>query len=488
MRLLTASLIGFAAMGGAAIACPNPSMSTGSQPYSGSVPMGQTQNYPVVAGGDQTLEACGLDYLGFGQFRSAPDYSFDMSGMAGRSVTFSVGSDCDPAMLINTSTGEWLFNDDTDGLNPAITITDAAQMSGRVDVWVGTFFGSGCDATLTLVNEGGGPTPVPAPVPTPVPAPVPAPVPVPVPAPAPVPVPMPEPTPAYCPNPDIAGPPLSFTGMGLQSPTAYMFQAMGGGNNRLIDCPGDIGFGTTSPNPQATITMAQLNGMDMLIEADGGSCDTTLLVYGSDGQWYFDDDGAGNLQPSLMVPASAMNGPFDLWVGTFSGDNCDATVTFQTMGGSGGGSGSGGSGGGFTGIVQGCPDPNLPGQQTIRTDGPELWSPDSFVVTAGGQTRVANCSLPTGFGHATATPSLSLDLSQMEGYSRLEIEVESSCDTTLLVRDAFGNWYYDDDGADEPLMPLLNLENTAALNGQVDIWVGTFGNTTCQATVELESW
>jgi hypothetical protein len=86
------------------------------------------------------------------------------------------------------------------------------------------------------------------------------------------------------------------------------------------------------------------------------------------------------------------------------------------------------------------------------------------------------------------TPSLSLTLNGMEAYSRLEIEVDSECDTTLLVRDAFGNWHYDDDGADEPLMPLLNLENTAALNGRVDIWVGTFSATSCQASVELETW
>lgn len=484
MRLISASLLGFIAMGGAAMACPNPMMTTGAQQYTSAVPPGQMQRFPVVAGGEETLAACGLDMLGVGQFRSAPDYSFDIFGMQGRAVTFAVESECDPAMLIHTSNGEWLFNDDFESLDPAIILDDPAQMTGTVNVWVGTFFGGGCAATLTLANDVvGGPMPVPAPAPAPVPVPAPAPAPVPVPAPvpAPVPVPAPMPMPAFCPDPFASGPPLTFAGSDLANPTAYIFQATGGGQNRLIDCPGDIGFGTASVAPQATINLVQAAGMDLMIEADGGSCDTTLLVRGTDGQWYFDDDSAGNLQPSLTVPAMALNGPIGVWVGTFSGDNCDATVTFQTSGGSMGGGMPGG-------IIEGCPDPSATAQQTIRTDGQELYSPDTYVVTAGGQTPVSSCGLPAGRGHATMTPSLSLALNGMEAYSRLEIEVDSECDTTLLVRDAFGNWHYDDDGADEPFMPLLNLENTAALNGRVDIWVGTFSATSCQASVELETW
>jgi hypothetical protein len=76
----------------------------------------------------------------------------------------------------------------------------------------------------------------------------------------------------------------------------------------------------------------------------------------------------------------------------------------------------------------------------------------------------------------------------METYGRLEIEVNSpGCDTTLLVRDAFGQWHFDDDGLGN-LQPLLNLRDTRALNGRVDVWVGTYGNQSCQASVEFETW
>jgi hypothetical protein len=43
-----------------------------------------------MAGGEQTLEACGLAALGTGQFRSAPDFTLDVSGMQGRELDLFV--------------------------------------------------------------------------------------------------------------------------------------------------------------------------------------------------------------------------------------------------------------------------------------------------------------------------------------------------------------------------------------------------------------
>ena len=44
----------------------------------------------------------------------------------------------------------------------------------------------------------------------------------------------------------------------------------------------------------------------------------------------------------------------------------------------------------------------------------------------------------------------------MEGYQRLEIEVEGQCDTTLLVNTPSTQWYFDDDSRGN-LQPLLNI-------------------------------
>jgi hypothetical protein len=96
-----------------------------SQPrlVSGSIPVtasDQIQSYQIMAGGEQTLEACGLAALGTGQFRSAPDFTLDVSGMQGRELDLFVNSQCDPALLVNTADGQWLFNDDDEGLNPGL--------------------------------------------------------------------------------------------------------------------------------------------------------------------------------------------------------------------------------------------------------------------------------------------------------------------------------------------------------------------------------
>jgi hypothetical protein len=59
-----------------------------------------------------------------------------------------VDSQCDPALLVNTADGQWLFNDDAKGLNPGLLVSDAMALQGRVNVWVGTFAGGECAATL----------------------------------------------------------------------------------------------------------------------------------------------------------------------------------------------------------------------------------------------------------------------------------------------------------------------------------------------------
>jgi hypothetical protein len=106
------SAFGLICMGGAAAACPNPALSSGGIPVSAS---DQIQSFQVMAGGENTLDSCGLAMLGTGQFRSAPDFSFDVTGMQGREMDLSVDSQCDPALLINTADGQWLFNDDSNG-------------------------------------------------------------------------------------------------------------------------------------------------------------------------------------------------------------------------------------------------------------------------------------------------------------------------------------------------------------------------------------
>jgi hypothetical protein len=481
---LMTSAFGLICMGGAAVACPDTGLVSGSIPVSGS---DQIQSFQIMAGGDQTLEACGLAALGTGQFRSAPDFTLDVSGMEGRELDLFVSSQCDPALLVNTADGQWLFNDDAEGLNPGLLISDAMALNGQVNVWVGTFAGGDCAATLEIatVIPGMAAAPMPAPAPAPAPAPVPTPAPA---APAPAPTPLPQPVPVgNCPNPTVGGPPISLASSQLFTQQGYTLTAMGS-DTQIFSCAGINGGGTATSAPQTSLFLTGMQGYDLVLEVQA-QCDTTLLAHGVDMLWHFDDDSAGSLQPRLTVPSAALNGRLDLWVGTFGGDSCPATLFLQAV----------------PAAAQapqpipqpipqpvpqpapvaGCPNPQLQGM-VINTTGEELYSPDTFQTNAMGGSDISGCGLP-GVGFASAQPNFTMFLNGMQSYGRLEIEVNTSCDSNLLVRDAYGQWHFDDDSGGN-LTPELNLRNMAGLEGRVDVWVGTYGNETCAASVEFETW
>lgn len=151
IRILTLAL-GLLGATGAAYACPTYELlgqtysATGDQLYT-------PQTLSVTAGGENNIWNCpnvkpGTD-TGAGFFTTAPDFSFQLSGMAKYQLVISVVSQCDSALLINTASANWFYDDDDNGnFDPRITLTQPAD--GRMDVWVGTYDGAYCDAQLTL--------------------------------------------------------------------------------------------------------------------------------------------------------------------------------------------------------------------------------------------------------------------------------------------------------------------------------------------------
>jgi hypothetical protein len=141
------------AAGTAAVACPDftiaPQQSfqaTGKELYA-------PRQFEVGAGGQHALGDCpqirpSTD-VGAGYFPASPDFSFALSGMQPYRLVISVVSRCDAALLINTATATWYYDDDDNGnLDPLITLTQPAD--GRIDIWIGTYDGSYCDAVLQL--------------------------------------------------------------------------------------------------------------------------------------------------------------------------------------------------------------------------------------------------------------------------------------------------------------------------------------------------
>lgn len=149
LLMAVAALIGLTV---AAEACPDFNQWGDSYRASGSQ-LRQARSFDVVAGGENYIWNCpnvrpGTDQ-GAGYFTTAPDFTFELSGMNGLQLVISVVSRCDSALLVNTASANWYYDDDDNGnLDPRIVLTRPAN--GYLDVWVGTYDGEYCDATLYL--------------------------------------------------------------------------------------------------------------------------------------------------------------------------------------------------------------------------------------------------------------------------------------------------------------------------------------------------
>ncbi len=132
-----------------------------------------------------------------------------------------------------------------------------------------------------------------------------------------------------------------------------------------------------------------------------------------------------------------------------------------------------------------CPDFAQLGATHTLT-GEELYSPQDYTVIAGGNQSLSACGFDY-IGHTISSPDFSFNLSGTEAYSRVEVEVTSAdCDTVLLVNSAKGEWFFDDDSNEG--QPTVNLTGVANTEGRVDVWVGTYGTDTCEATLQMETW
>lgn len=146
-----AALIGFA---GAAQACPNWNMNPTYGSYN--VSLGQLrsgQQISLTAGGDNYVWNCPnvnpQTDRGAGYFTSQPDVRLFVNGIEGNRLVMQVRSNCDSALLINTGTATWYYDDDDLGnLDPQIVLT--RPVSGQIDLWVGTYDGQYCDAVLMV--------------------------------------------------------------------------------------------------------------------------------------------------------------------------------------------------------------------------------------------------------------------------------------------------------------------------------------------------
>ena len=152
-RTIFLGLIAAIGLTSAAVACPDYGATPGESYRATGQQLYQERTFGVVAGGSNYIWNCshikpGTD-TGAGYFPTAPDFSFQLSGMGRYQLVVSVVSECDAALLINTASANWYYDDDDNGnLDPKIVLTRPAD--GRIDIWIGTYDGEYCNARLSL--------------------------------------------------------------------------------------------------------------------------------------------------------------------------------------------------------------------------------------------------------------------------------------------------------------------------------------------------
>jgi len=251
-------------------------------------------NVPVQAGGDVDVwEAVGQNCRGFAT--TAPSY--DVTYEAGSfDLYISASSMGDATLVVNAPDGSWWCDDDSAGsLNPGLRFDD--PMSGRYDIWVGTYSeGDTGPATLHISELGFGEN--------------------------------------FTENTvldwslesnyggiDLAG--------GFQ-PDPYLVDLAAGGTleARYAADQSCRGFVTEAPDFELTFEPGTL---DLFISAVSDS-DTTLVINDPSGNWVCDDDSAGSLNPGIRFE-NPVGGVYDIWVGTYrNGPVADAQLAISELG------------------------------------------------------------------------------------------------------------------------------------------------------------
>ena len=133
-----------------------------------------------------------------------------------------------------------------------------------------------------------------------------------------------------------------------------------------------------------------------------------------------------------------------------------------------------------------CPDETEYGDTLRVFSGKALYFGQQFDVQAGGVNSILECGVPGGgSGYVQSNPDFTFHIHNMLGYD-LTISVMSECDSVLLVNTPAEFWVYNDDVEG-------NFAEDAGIilaepgDGLLDVWVGTYSEGLCDATLSLEA-
>lgn len=111
----------------------------------------------ITSGGSLDVRSMNLAAGCVGFVTATPDYILRTSAPSSLNISFTSSqpavavSPTDTTLVVNTASGGWQCNDDTDGANPRVRI--AAAPPGQYDIWVGAYqAGTNTRGTLMITR------------------------------------------------------------------------------------------------------------------------------------------------------------------------------------------------------------------------------------------------------------------------------------------------------------------------------------------------
>ncbi len=261
------------------------SLRTEAEPAWGRHPLASDGRVALAIDLRGTSRAEDYDMNCWGQIDSSrPDAVFTLDAEQGQ-LQLRATSDTDTTLVVVGPDGRFHCNDDSNGLDPAVTIRPGA--TGDYAVWVGTYGGGRASAELTATA---GERPVAA----------------------------------------APGETLVFTGTPLETLLNLFPNAAAADFGP--DCVGQV----NGDGPDVVIRL-DAERSRLVFEASSEE-DTTLVILSPDGSAHCDDDSYG-LDPEVVLSAVPA-GDYAVWIGTYGGG--EATATLRVSGEGGGGFSPGG--------------------------------------------------------------------------------------------------------------------------------------------------
>jgi len=107
----------------------------------------------ILAGGEVNVSMLSLGAGCVGFVAAEPDVTLNLSGALPQlTIGFTAGDGIDTTLVVRGPSGEYLCNDDSNGIDPEILLSNAA--AGEYDIWVGTYLNDFSDGDLYISQSG----------------------------------------------------------------------------------------------------------------------------------------------------------------------------------------------------------------------------------------------------------------------------------------------------------------------------------------------